>query len=170
MEFETGRRRRRRRISKDSLISLARAEVREVERISNNSHRSETRFNWKEVYLTGWRNGIFLSRSLISSSSLYGFSLWGITALSKGSGLLLRCSVCMQRSRDRVHACEPRMHRCYVRHSGVHLCARSCRIRSACAPRLADGWNSRLRYGYRIYLQSTRGEGVRVMGNFVSGF
>lgn len=101
--------------------------------------------------------------SLISLSSLYGYSLQGITPLSKGSGLLLRCSVCMyvcmQRSRDRVHACAARMHRCYVRHSGVHLCARSCRIRSACAPRLADGWNSRLRYGYHIPIVDARGRG-----------
>lgn len=47
-------------------------------------------------------------------------------------------------------------------HSGVHLCARSCRIRSACAPRLPlDGWNSRLRYGYHYLVVSAgrRGRG-----------
>lgn len=80
MEFETGRRRRRRRISKDSLISLARAEVREVERISNNSHRSETRFNWKEVYLTGWRWNIF-----ITFVNFIVISLWILSMGNHGS-------------------------------------------------------------------------------------
>lgn len=80
MEFETGRRRRRRRISKDSLISLARAEVREVERISNNSHRSETRFNWKKVYSTGWRWNIF-----ITFVNFIVISLWILSMGNHGS-------------------------------------------------------------------------------------
>lgn len=102
--------------------------------------------------------------------------------MSKGSGTLemqrryARMYICMYVCNDRVTECTRVRRVCAAAtsvHSGVHLCARSCRIRSACASRLPlDGWNSRLRYGYHYLVVSAggRGRGEGVMANLVSGF
>lgn len=89
--------------------------------------------------------------------------------MSKGSGTLemqrryARMYICMYVCNDRVTECTRVRRVCAAAtsvHSGVHLCARSCRIRSACAPRLPlDGWNSRLRYGYHYLVVSAGGGG-----------